>query len=542
MRSFAALIFMSIPVIATAADATQEAVDTVAQAEVAASETELLEKRIEELERSKAELEKAKAAHDEATRAIAEEQERLQRRIEELEAARTAQEDATRAIIQESVSTLGSKINEYVTFGGAIEVLGGWTKSFSGQRENIIELNTVELDFEVQATEWALGRLVIDYDAGTDVQFPTNQGTTESVDRFTINTATITIGNTEKFPPFAVLGRLVVPFGISTGDPVADILSIQDPLTIQVFETREDAIGIGLAFPTPDPTPATPAVSPPQVKPIAINPLVSSISRSLGYEPPPKRPPVPTLVYPTPPPPLFNVGVYFYNGDTFEVTDSGWTPGEHIGATAGFRTKGNCGRSYDQIEAEGQQDWLAFPCPWSVDIDIDYNSSVFDSDFLQDEYQSFLGQIGFVPGMAASIKANLGALALVAEWNGAINDAKFFDDAGRRYSIRPTAWQISLAYQFDWNPWVEKVGEQGTFVALGYSESRDLAGVTQIIAGEPVRVGTVPRKRFLLTAGEWVLDNLLLTVEYSHIVDYSRAEGGTGGTGNGFFTQLTFVW
>ena len=542
MRKAAALILAFAPVLATAADLTQQAADSVTQTESAATEKALLEKRIEELERAKEELQKAKAAHEDATRAIAEEQERLERRVGELEAAQTAQEDATRAIIQDSVSTLGSKINEYVTFGGSIEVVGGWTKDFSGERENVLELNTVDLNFEVQANDWVVANLVIEFDPGTDVLFPTSQGTEAGVDRFTINTAAITIGNTEKFPPFTVVGRLFVPFGISTGDPVADVLSIQDPLTIQVFETQEDAIGFGLAFPTPDLTPAAPPISPPQVKPQVITPFVSSVSRRLGYDPPPKPPPAPALVYPTPAPPPFNAGVYFYNGDTFEGTDSTWNPGEHIGATAGFRTKGDCGRSYEELGADGQWDWSTFGCPWSIDVDIDYNSSVFDSNFLQNGYEGFLGQIGFVPGMATSVKANLGAVSVVAEWNGAINNAKFFDDAGRFISMKPRAWQISLGYQFDWNPWVEKIGEQGTFVALGYSESRDLAGVTKITGGEAERVGTVPKRRLLVSAGEWVLDDLLLTVEYSHIVDYSKSEGGTGGTGNGIFTQLTFVW
>ena len=542
MRITIAAISMLFSTIAMGEESSQALQQTLAQAESVESERERLEKRIEALEYEKAQLEDARSAHEAATRAISEEQQRLEKRIEELEAAQRSQEDATRAIIQDSVSTLGSKINEYVTFGGALEVLAGWTKDFSGQRENVIELNTAELDFEVQATDWALGSLIIEYDSGSDVQFPTNQGSSASVDRFTVNTATITIGNTQKFPPFAVAGRFVLPFGISTGDPVADVLSIEDPLTIQVFETREDAIGFGVAFPTPKPTPATPPVSPPQVKPVAIAPLVESAARELGYDPPPRKRPPPAPVFLSPPPPPFNLGVYFYNGDTFEGTEGSWDPGEHVGATAGFRTKGSCGRTYSEIQSEAEGNWLAFPCPWSVDLDIDYNSSVFDSNFLQNEYQPFLGQIGFVPGMAASVKANLGAFAIVAEWNGAISDAKFVDDTGTPINIRPTAWQISVAYQFDWNPWVTRVGEQGTFVAFGYSESRDLAGATQVISGEPTRVGTVPKQRYILTAGEWVLDNVLLTVEYSHIVDYSKAEGGTGGTGNGIFTQLTFVW
>ena len=212
-------------------------------------------------------------------------------------------------------------------------------------------------------------------------------------------------------------------------------------------------------------------------------------------------------------------------------------------ATAGFRTKGDCGRSYDELETDGQRSWGTSYCPWSVDVDVDYNSSVFDSNRLQNGYQAFLGQIGFVPGMAASVKANLGAVSLVAEWNGAISDATFRDDVGRFVRIRPRAWQLSLGYQFDWNPWVKKVGEQGTFVSLGYSESRDLAGVTQNdTAGQPTRVGAVPKRRYIATAGEWVLENVLWTIEYSHIVDYSKSEGGTDGTGNAVFTQLTFVW
>lgn len=542
MGKAAVLVLALAPAIATAADLTPPPVDRLAQADTELSNEELLQRSIEELEKAKKELEKAKAAHEDATRAIAEEQKRLEERIEELEAARTAQEDATRAIIQESVSTLGSKINEYVTFGGAIEVLAGWSKGFSGQRDNVIDINTVDLDFEIQATDWAVGNLVIEFDSGSDVQFPTNQGDVASVDRFTINTATIYIGNTQKFPPFAVAGRLVVPFGISTGNPVTDVLSIEDPLTIQTFEMRENVIGIGVAFPTPDPVPDTPPVAAPAVKPLVVAPFVSSVSRQLGYDPPPKRPSPPSLVYATPQPPMFNAGMYFFNGDTFEGTDTGWNPGEHVGATVGFRTKGNCGRTYDLGATDGNRDWLSFPCPWTLDVDVDYTSSVFDSNFLQNEYGSFLGQIGYVSGMAASVKATLGAVGLVAEWNGAVSDANFFDDSGRAVSISPSAWQISLAYQFDWNPWVEKIGEQGDFIALGYSESSDLAGVTQIINGEPTRVGTVPKRRYLVTAGEWVLENVLWTIEYSYIEDYSRREGGTGGTGNGVFTQLTFVW
>ena len=219
-------------------------------------------------------------------------------------------------------------------------------------------------------------------------------------------------------------------------------------------------------------------------------------------------------------------------------------PRDHLSATTGFRAKGHCGRPYDQLSG-------ASLCPWSVDIDVDYNSSVFDSRFLEAEYQSFLDQIGFVRGMAASVKSTFGPVSLVAEWNGAIKRATFLDDRGvsaeaparsHPVSIKPTAWQVSLGYQFDWNPWVESIGAQGTFLGFGYSESRDLAGVTRLINGGPSRVGFVPKRRLLLTAGEWVLDGVKLQVEYSRNWDYSISEGGTGSTANGIFTTFTYQW
>ena len=535
MPKLLAFILAFAPVVTTAAE-------PGSQVEPVTTEQERLERRIEQLERSKEELERAKAAYDDATRAITREQERLEQRIEELEAAQTAQEDATRAIIKDSVSTMGSKINELVSFGGALEVLAGRTKDFKGQAESVLALNTAELDFEIQPNDWAVGRLIIEYDAGTNALVTTNEGSELAIDRFLINTASITTGNPQRFPPFGTFGRVVVPFGISTGNPVADVLTIEDPLTIEVFETREDAILLGAAFPTPDLTPAAPPITPPPVKPLVFKPAGESLGRGLGYKPLPKRPRPPTRFIPTPAPPLFNAGIFFYNGDTFKVVDGGYEFREHFGATVGFRTKGDCGRPYEQRGADGRRRWSKFPCPWSIDVDVDYNNSVFDSDFLESEYQSFLSQIGFVRGMAASVKATLGAVSLVGEWNGAVEHAKFTDDVGTLVSIKPSAWQIALGYQFDWNPWVENIGEQGTYLTVGYSESQDLAGVSRLINGKLTRVGVVPEKRFLLGAGEWISDNVRLSVEYSHIVDYSKSKRGTGRSADGIFMQLTFVW
>ena len=144
--------------------------------------------------------------------------------------------------------------------------------------------------------------------------------------------------------------------------------------------------------------------------------------------------------------------------------------------------------------------------------------------------------------MAATVKVGFGPVSIIGEVGGAIKTAKFIDDAGRRVRISPAAWQVALGYQFDWNPWVDSIGAQGTYVALGYSGTKGLAGVSQSIDGQLTKVGSVPKHRATVTGAEWVLENLKLAVEYSHNWDYSRAEGGTGNQADGVFTTLTYTW
>lgn len=464
--------------------------------------------------------------------------ERLNQRIDEFETARQAQEDATRTIIRQSFAEKGSNINDYVVFGGTIETLTFWAKDFDDVAESDIVLDTAELDFEITVNNWSVGSLVIEYFDGTDFAFPTTEEDEVFVDRVNVRQAIITIGDTTRYPLFGTFGRAVVPFGISTGDPVADVLTIVDPLTVEVFETQEDFILFGFEWPPTGQPPlvspgAAPAPLPPQ--PLLINPLVRRVARrACKYCGPPPTPPTPPAAVPPVCVSPLTGAVYFYNGNTVEGPNEE-DHIEHIGGTLGFRTKGFTYRR---------------GVPWSIDVDFDVNSSVFDSDFLQFEYRAFLDQIGFVPGMAAHIKSNLGPIALVTEWNGALTDAEIVDDTGAFFEIRPRAWQIALGYQFDWNPSVEIIGAQGTYFTIGYSESDDLAGVTRLIGadplagvpGTPLRVGFVPERRLSVGLGEWVLPGLRVAFEYSYALDYDEDEGGTGNSAHGFFNQLTYEW
>jgi hypothetical protein len=55
-------------------------------------------------------------------------------------------------------------------------------------------------------------------------------------------------------------------------------------------------------------------------------------------------------------------------------------------------------------------------------------------------------------------------------------------------------------------------------------------------------VGTVPRRRFVVDVGEWVLEGVRVAVEYAYIEDYPVSQGGTGKSANGVFSMLTFEW
>lgn len=458
----------------------------------------------------------------------------LERRVRELETSRTAQEDAVRSIIRDTTAKSGPKINEFVTFGGSIEVFAGWGENFNGQSKDTIQLSTAELDFEIRPNEWLLGDLILQYNTGTGPIFSTNTNFNASgVDRITIDRATVTVGDVQRFPLYIKAGQDVLPFGTSTGVHRTDTLSIENPLTIETFEMRRVAVGIGFGLPTPALAPPGPPQYPPAVRPLVISPLVGSLARHLGYSPPPARPPAPTPVTIAAEPPAFYGNLNVYEANT--VPGVNRNLGSSISSRLGYRMGGHCGRPYDQLTASDF-------CPWAIDANVDFNSSLFSSLFLESEYQPYLNQIGLIPGLAASIKMSLGPLFVVGEWNGAMSTARFVDGTGRRIAIRPSAWQVGLGYQFDWNPWVDAIGAQGDYLALGFSRSGDLAGVNDVVNNTPSRVGFVPESRLLLTAAEWVFENARLAVEYSHNWDYPKSKGGTGKQVDGAFVALTLVW
>jgi uncharacterized coiled-coil protein SlyX len=452
----------------------------------------------------------------------------LEDRVRELEIGQAAQEQATRQIIQDTLLKTGPKINQFVALSGAIEVVAARSQEFAGPTTDILELGTVELDFDITLSEWVAASLVLGFESGSNPIFPV---TTTPVDRFTLDRTNIRIGNFEQFPIALRLGREILPFGTSTGVARADTLSIGTPLTTEVFESRQTAVGLEFAFPTPSLQPPAPAVVVPRSEPQFIAPLVSNFMRRLGYRPLPQRvdPPVP-VTPPLDPPPFYGSFMVYKGSENI----GNRTKIEDFNASVGYRTRGHCGKPYEELRS-------SLVCPWQLDVHVDYNTSVFDSRFLVENYQPFLSQIGRIPGIAASAKASFGPFALVAEVNRAMEEARFVDDrtdigTGIARSITPMTWQLSLAYQFDWNPWITEIGAQGSFISVGYSGSKDMAGVAGLNGGD--RIGFVPQHRLLITGGEWVMDGLKVAVEYSANWDYPIASGGTGQLAHGILGSV----
>ena len=463
----------------------------------------------------------------------------LSERVRELEIGWAAQENATRQILRDTLNKTGPKINNFLSLSGVVEGVASRAGDFNGPTKENLALGTAELDFDIKLSDWLTGALVLHFDNGTGAIFPTGNSPVLTtipgvgVDRFTLDRTHVLVGDLMQFPVAARFGVEVVHFGTSTGVARLDTLSIGTPLTTEVFENRQTAGGFEFAWPTPPRQPLPAPVVVPRSSPLVVAPAVSQVMRWLGYVPLPERPFRLQPVTPLLDPPPFYGSVVTYKGRDEIIP--GRTKIDDYNASLGYRTKGNCGVPYDQLTD-------SLICPWTFDFHVDYDTSVFESRFLHAAYLPFLNQIGRVPGMAASLKTSFGPFAFVGEVNTALQEARFFDGLGIARSMMPMTWQASIAYQFDWNPWITEIGAQGDFISVGYSGSKDMAGVTMLQNGLPTRIGFVPRHRLFLTGGEWVMDGLKVAVEYSANWDYPVSSGGTGKLAHGAFglIQLNF--
>lgn len=450
---------------------------------------------------------------------------RLKSRIDELEAAKSNQEDAIRSIIREAMSSSGSNINDSVSLGGTIQVKMGKNKSFTGESESYAALNSIELDFEIQSSDWSNAGFVIEYDDGQN-----RKGSAQGVERFNLDTAYVSLGNSQRFPLKFIAGKVIIPFGLSTGNSLTDALSVDDPLTISAFEFRRTAVGLDISWPTQKHINSKP-VSRPPINNKFFTPALKWFGRGLGYKAATVEPLLKTVSAPQALPPL-NLSLYYYDSDS-----EGSSP-DQFNVSLGYRNRSHCGVTYQELAGKNNSIF----CPWSMDFKIDYNSSIYNSRFLSEEYGVYAKEIGKIPGMAGSVKASFSALSIITEWNASMKEASFTDASNNSILIRPATWQLSLAYQFDWNPWLESIGGQGTYLSLSYSQSRGFAGANSLIDATIKRTGNLAKRKVLLSLGEWILEELNFTLEYSYAFDYPVNEGGTGKVEQGIYSVISYAW
>ena len=157
----------------------------------------------------------------------------LHQRLSEMEKNTAVQTTAGKesvagdAALHEDEKSSGLAINEFVSLSGSIEGDFKTGEDFTGNHSSEFVLDTVELIMEARMTDWATGKIVIDYD-----------GTSDSEDLF-LDEAHITLGKTETFPFFLTGGKIYAPFGdFSTN-------MIQDPLTQALGEINPKGIIAG---------------------------------------------------------------------------------------------------------------------------------------------------------------------------------------------------------------------------------------------------------------------------------------------------------
>ena len=121
----------------------------------------------------------------------------------------------------------GPGINEFVSLSGSIEGDYKLGKDFQGDHSSEFVLDTVDLIFDIKVTDWATGKVVVEYD-----------GTEDNEDLY-IDEAHITLGKTEEVPFFLTGGKIYAPFGdFSTN-------MIQDPLTQTLGEINSEGVIAG---------------------------------------------------------------------------------------------------------------------------------------------------------------------------------------------------------------------------------------------------------------------------------------------------------
>lgn len=124
------------------------------------------------------------------------------------------------------------KWSDVIDITAAIEFELHRFRAFDKRWYTSFQVATAELDLSWYLTDWATAYTSIESDIDND-------------DMMVLKEGYFTIGGTEEYPYFLKTGRQFVSFGLGDGAILGDTLTISDPLTIEIFETRQDAVMFG---------------------------------------------------------------------------------------------------------------------------------------------------------------------------------------------------------------------------------------------------------------------------------------------------------
>lgn len=192
------------------------------------TEIDQLKYRIEQLTRRIVELEQTKKDRKSSNKPEEKVQSPTPQAVPE-ELLRTRVQQVIRKEMRERMEEEGvaQKINEYVTLFGLIETEAVFGEDFENNTSSEFNVGTVELGFDAQMTEWVTGHIRAMYEGGEE-------------DDLTIDSASIWLGNFEKYPFLMKAGKFYMPYGNFETNMV------QDSLTLEIGEIN--ATGMGACF------------------------------------------------------------------------------------------------------------------------------------------------------------------------------------------------------------------------------------------------------------------------------------------------------
>lgn len=184
--------------------------------------------------------------------------------------------------------------------------------------------------------------------------------------------------------------------------------------------------------------------------------------------------------------------IYAFNGDTSEDDSSSTL--EQYGAHVGY-----------SLAKEN----------WNISVDASYTSSLFDSDFLTEEFGDAAVTGDYIPGLGLQGVLAIGHITLIGEYIAALED---LDNEGQK--INPYTFNLEGAVT------VELLGHETAF-ALAWQGSEDLAG-------------KLPEQRFMASIGISLFEDTALTVEYAYDKDYDENDGGSDDNSKSLTAQLAY--